>query len=189
MALARASPPDRVLWSTYMGVVIMAAPVAKTKHEREQHLSRVSALRCRGLTQHEIASATGRARSTIARDIDIVEQRWYEASTASIAKIKSRLIQRHEQLAKEAWEAWVETTDPRHFANALAATKGLREIIGTDAPKKTATELSGSVEHRHVEELSDDDLASFANGEFELDGETGDAILGGTRVVVPQEVA
>ena len=162
----------------------MAAPKSKTKLEREQHLATVSLLHMRGREQWEIGKLTGRSQGQISKDIKAVEKKWLEQQTTTMETVKARLAVTLTQLASEAWDVWTDTKDSRHFANALAATRDLRALVGADAPRKTESKVEGSVEVRHVEELSDTDLDDIARGDFEI-VEGGAAIVRGRRVALP----
>ena len=170
----------------------MAAPKTNVKRHsgklsREKHLTEVSRLRMLGLTQWEIAESTNRSQSQISKDLRTVEKRWLEEQTGHMDTIKARIGATLERLASEAYQSWTAGKDPRHFANALAAVRDLRALIGTDAPRKTAQEVSGSLEVRHVDELDDSDLDKIARGEFTIDGEH--ARVGSKTVALPSLVA
>jgi hypothetical protein len=159
-------------------------PAGRTKHEREEHLTLVASLKVRGLKNFQVAEATGRSRGQITKDVQLVEQRWLDSQTDSVEKHKARIAAGYEELGQEAWAAWESTKDPRHFANALATLRDYRALVGTDAPRRTETAHSGSVEIRHVEELSNADLDDIARGEFDLDGESA-TLASGKRVALP----
>lgn len=171
----------------------MAAPKTNYKRasgraQREKHLAEVALLHMRGKQQWDIAEATDRSQGQICKDIATVEKRWLEQQTESMEKVKSRLAVTLHQLASEAWDEWQKNKDPRHFANALAAARDLRALIGADAPKKTTQEVSGSLEVRHVDELTDADLDNIAQGDFTCDAE-GIPIVGGKPITLPALVA
>lgn len=162
----------------------MARPTARTKLEREEHLATVATLHMRGRKQFEIAGATSRSQGQISKDIHVVEQRWMDAQLQSMDKHKARLSATLVQLANEAWDAWSDTRHPSHFANALSATRDLRTLLGADAPKKTETEVSGSFEVRHVDELTDADLDAIARGNYDI-APNGSPVVGGKTVALP----
>jgi hypothetical protein len=161
----------------------MPAPKARTKLEREEHLARVAKLHMRGLTQHVVAKETGRSQGQICKDIKLIESRWLEEQLRSMGVIKARLSATLQQLASEAWDEWSATKDPRHFANALASVRDLRALIGADAPRKTQAEISGSLEVRHVDELTDEDLDAIARGDY-TDDEDGTPVVGSKRIAL-----
>jgi hypothetical protein len=135
----------------------------------ESRRCRIAGLFLRGVKrQGELAQQVGVNRSTVSRDLKVLNARWKEAAIRDLNAAKSQELERLDQLEREYWEAWEksknihETTtteqtktadgerlkagirkeeqcgDPRYLAGVQWCIDKRCEILGLRAPHKIA---------------------------------------------------
>jgi hypothetical protein len=115
----------------------MTHPRAKhAEIEREERRRKVAGILLSGVTdQSAIAKQFNVDRSTISRDIKIIEERWRADAAADIATAKGQDLQRIERLIAALWPA---ATKGQWLAvdriTALLSRKAA--MLGYDAPKR-----------------------------------------------------
>lgn len=116
--------------------------------EIEARRIKVAALLLAGVTnQSAIAEQVGVDRSTISRDLKVIEAGWQERAAEDIAKAKGKDLVRTERLIQALWpEAikgkWLATD------RVLALMQHRSRLLGLDAPQKREDKLT--VEYREL---------------------------------------
>jgi hypothetical protein len=135
----------------------------------ESRRTQVANLFLQGLKrQGELAQRLGVDRSTISRDLKVLNARWKEAAVRDLDAAKGQELERLDQLEREYWRAWEqskqphETTtkeqtttaegerlkagirkeeqygDPRYLAGVQWCVDKRCQLLGLDAPRKVA---------------------------------------------------
>jgi hypothetical protein len=190
----------------------MAATKTKNRTDRQAHLARVSEYRSQGYSLREIGKLTNRSHGQICKDLKACDDIYRKSIAAHSEEYHRTAMMGHEQLLKTAWRSFreskqkvIETAtidpatgdevtmvsiqddalpgDPRFLKIGLDAWKGLRDLMGLDAPMKTenTTTLKGV---REDDELTDDDLERIIRGDYE---ESGTGLLLNSGTLVPFE--
>jgi DNA-binding transcriptional MocR family regulator len=142
----------------------------------ESRRCQVAGLFLRGIKrQAELAQRVGVDRSTVSRDLKVLNARWKEAAVRDLDEAKGQELDRLDLLAREYWEAWErskrahetstteQTTtpdgerlkagirkeeqcgDPRYLAGVQWCISKRREILGLDAPRQSEVAVPSKV--------------------------------------------
>jgi len=155
----------------------MAAPVTDSEEQREQRLADVAKLYLMGQTQAAIGKQLGVTQGQISYDLKIVRQRWLESSIRNFDEARGHELAKIDCVEAEFWAAWersqrvkqVTSTkrkegkdasteagvtkqeqagDPRMLDGVLKCIAKRCEVLGLDAPKKTAiTNADGTIDY------------------------------------------
>jgi hypothetical protein len=135
----------------------------------ESRRTQVAGLFLRGVRrQSELAQRVGVDRSTVSRDLKVLNARWKESAVRDLDAAKGQELERIDQMEREYWDAWEksknahETTtteqitggdgerlkagirkdeqcgDPRYLAGVQWCVNKRCEILGLHAPQKVA---------------------------------------------------
>jgi len=155
----------------------MAAPVTENKDQREQRLADVARLYLQGDTQAAIGRQLGVTQPQICYDLRIVRQRWVESQIRDFDEARAIEIAKIDDIEREFRAAWERSKtakqithskrkegacasseasvrkeeqagDPRFLDGAMKCIAKRCEILGLDAPKKTAfTNSDGTTDY------------------------------------------
>jgi len=145
----------------------MAAPVTDSEVQREERLAEVARLYLDGMTQVAIGRQIGVHQTQISYDLKIVRARWLESSVRDFDEAKAQELAKIDNIEAKFMAAWERSThvkqvtstkrkegkdasteasvtkqeqpgDPRFLDGAMKCIAKRCEIMGFDAPKKTA---------------------------------------------------
>jgi hypothetical protein len=110
----------------------------------ESRRCRIANLFLRGVKrQEELARQVGVNRSTVSRDLKVLNQRWKEAAVHDLDAAKAQELERIDQLEREYWEAWEKskqahettTTEQTTGAAGERLRAGVRKVEQTGDPR------------------------------------------------------
>ena len=86
-----------------------------------------------GRYQDEIADALGLSQATVSRDLRHILDQWQAEAVKDVKEKKAVIERKYEFIWREAIAAWQRKPNPALLGQAMAALKGIRELLGTDA--------------------------------------------------------
>ena len=189
----------------------MATNKTKNRTDRNAHLAQVADYRSQGYSLREIGTLTNRSHGQICKDLKSCDDIYRKSISEKTEVFHRTAMMGHEQLLRTAWRSFreskqrvVETTttddtgneitsvsveddvfpgDPRFLKVSLDAWKGLRDLMGLDAPTRTENSTTMTVV-REDDELSDDDLERIIRGDYD---EQANGLCLNSGVVIPFE--
>lgn len=101
---------------------------------------RITEMLCRGMTERQIAEATGKAPSTVHWHIGVLLRRWRKGQATNTGRWLGRVLASLDIAEAEAWEAWAKSrTVPKRIVTMRARGVGRRRRI--DRPVRVEGEL------------------------------------------------
>jgi hypothetical protein len=96
----------------------------------ESRRSQVASLFLQGIKrQGELAQRLGVNRSTISRDLRVLNVRWKEAAVRDLDAAKSQELERLDLLEQEYWAAWERSKQPHEMTTTEQTTDGDGERV------------------------------------------------------------
>jgi hypothetical protein len=91
----------------------------------ESRRSQVAELFLRGVKrQGELARQVGVDRSTVSRDLKVLNARWKESGVRDLDAAKGQELDRLDQLEREYWDAWQKSKGPHEVTTTEQTTGG-----------------------------------------------------------------
>jgi hypothetical protein len=96
----------------------------------ESRRTRVAALFLQGVKrQGELAQRLGVDRSTVSRDLKVLNARWKEAAVRDLDAAKGQELERLDLLESEYWQAWEKSKQAHEVATTEQTTGGAGERV------------------------------------------------------------
>ena len=91
----------------------------------ESRRSQIAGLFLQGVKrQFELARRLGVDRSTVSRDLKVLNARWKEAAVRDLDAAKGQELDRLDRLEREYWEAWEKSKGPHEVTTTEQSTGG-----------------------------------------------------------------
>lgn len=154
-------------------------PISTKKKKMELRRVAVAKYFSYGWNQFQIADKVGTDRSTVSRDLKMLEQRWKKEAVDEIAALKARELIKINNLEREAYDAWEKSKSEKvtkakkqsgqsesariELSTKLEGTFGDKryldtvqwcidrrcKLLGLDAP----VAITGKIENEHTDKL------------------------------------
>jgi hypothetical protein len=96
----------------------------------ESRRCQVAELFLRGIKrQSELAQRLGVDRSTVSRDLKVLNARWKEAALRDLDAAKGQELERLDRLEREYWQAWANSQGPHEITTTEQTTGGDGEKV------------------------------------------------------------
>src|ERR1700733_2241062 len=83
--------------------------MCRTETQKAAHRRKAAELHLQGKTHLDISLEIGVSRSTVSKDLKVVEREWLLSSRLDFDAAKARELARIDFLEREAWSAWFES--------------------------------------------------------------------------------
>jgi hypothetical protein len=84
----------------------------RTRTEKERDLAKIAALHEKGQTITEMAAILKMSRSTVWKDLQLLEERWKKDGMMDMQRVRMRQYREIRQAREEAWAAWAASKEP-----------------------------------------------------------------------------
>jgi hypothetical protein len=96
----------------------------------ESRRTQLAELFLRGIKrQGELAQHLGVNRSTVSRDLKVLNARWKESGVRDLDAAKGQELERLDQLEREYWQAWAKSQGPHEITTTEQTTGGDGEKV------------------------------------------------------------